>query len=283
MYNYNNTIFNNVLYVLRCGCFTLVFFWIFVACSSKKPLKTAQEEERQYFSTREAVSPTDVEFPSDISQVTESSQSNKRNRNLITDDDLDGDGVPNDRDSCENTTYGHPVDRYGCSTIDKDQDGVCVQKDADDNLPGPPECYGVPCSEEDSDGDGVPDRLDHDPDHAGSKINHGIPTLPSEEEWARFSFENFSSDPNPEDLNEFRLKVAQLKRSQPSARFLMIGLTDGFRESKNIDYAKKRLRVIRDELLKLGIDDRAIEEEPQFSSDHFSLNRAVFVYIKRQD
>ena len=201
-------------------------------------------------------------------------------RPQISEADLDGDGVINELDSCGGTIWGHPVDSKGCSTIDKDGDGVGVQLDVDDRIPGPAACYGVPCRDEDSDGDGVPDRLDKDPEHAGSPQNHGLPTMMEKPELVRFSFETFSSDPNPEDLADLRQQVLAIKGEQSNAVFLLIGLTDKDREHKNLDYARQRLRVIMEQMIRWGVSKDNIELEPQVSSAQFRLPRAVYVFVK---
>ena len=201
-------------------------------------------------------------------------------RPLMSKADLDGDGVINELDSCGGTIWGHPVDSKGCSTIDKDGDGVGVQLDVDDRIPGQAACYGVPCRDEDSDGDGVPDRLDKDPEHAGSPQNHGLPTMMEKPELVRFSFETFSSDPNPEDLADLRQQVLAIKGEQSNAVFLLIGLTDKDREHKNLDYARQRLRVIMEQMIRWGVSKDNIELEPQVSSAQFRLPRAVYVFVK---
>lgn len=80
---------------------------------------------------------------------------------LITENDSDGDGVPDDQDKCPNTPLGVKVDANGCP-IDSDGDGV---PDFRDECPDTPEYalvdeYGCPL---DSDGDGVPDFRDECP------------------------------------------------------------------------------------------------------------------------
>ena len=81
---------------------------------------------------------------------------------FFTDNDADGDGVPNSRDICPNTPRGVAVDEYGCP-IDSDHDGVPDYKDKCPNTP-----KGVPVNKDgcplDSDGDGIPDYRDVCPD-----------------------------------------------------------------------------------------------------------------------
>ena len=81
---------------------------------------------------------------------------------LITENDSDGDGVPDDQDKCPNTPLGVKVDANGCP-IDSDGDGV---PDFLDICPDTPlgvkvDANGCPI---DSDGDGVPDFRDECPD-----------------------------------------------------------------------------------------------------------------------
>ncbi len=81
---------------------------------------------------------------------------------FFSDNDSDGDGVPDSRDVCPNTPRGIAVDEYGCP-IDSDHDGVPDYKDKCPNTP-----KGVAVDKDgcplDSDGDGIPDYRDVCPD-----------------------------------------------------------------------------------------------------------------------
>ena len=75
--------------------------------------------------------------------------------------DMDGDGVSNDQDECNDTPAGAPVNNEGCP-VDSDADGVPDYLDRCPNTPfGMPVNYmGCPS---DGDGDGVPDNVDRCP------------------------------------------------------------------------------------------------------------------------
>ena len=77
---------------------------------------------------------------------------------FFSDNDSDGDGVPDSRDQCPNTPPGVKVDANGCP-LDSDHDGV---PDYLDKCPNTPK--GVAVDKDgcplDSDGDGVPDYRD---------------------------------------------------------------------------------------------------------------------------
>ena len=84
--------------------------------------------------------------------------------------DSDGDGVPDNKDKCPNTTAGCVVDVTGCPT-DVDGDGVCDGLDKCPNTPkgAKVDAHGCPI---DSDGDGVYDGLDQCPNTpAGCKVD----------------------------------------------------------------------------------------------------------------
>lgn len=77
--------------------------------------------------------------------------------------DGDGDGIPDDDDTCPNTAPGEPVDDFGCSTLDDDGDGVTNDFDECPNTPScadPVLSNGCPV---DTDGDGVVDGCDNCP------------------------------------------------------------------------------------------------------------------------
>jgi len=76
--------------------------------------------------------------------------------------DADGDGVPDKKDKCANTTHGCKVDANGCPT-DADQDGVCDGLDKCPNTPHGAKVDASGCPM-DSDGDGVVDGIDQCPD-----------------------------------------------------------------------------------------------------------------------
>jgi YD repeat-containing protein len=81
--------------------------------------------------------------------------------------DEDGDGVPDDVDSCPGTPYGNPVDAGGCgaSQLDDDNDGVTNDLD---HCPGTPpgdpvDAGGCGASQLDDDNDGLTNDLDQCP------------------------------------------------------------------------------------------------------------------------
>ena len=75
--------------------------------------------------------------------------------------DSDGDGIPDDADSCPNTPGGASVDSRGCE-LDSDGDGVVDRKDDCPNTPAGRSVNAMGC-EADSDGDGVVDAEDRCP------------------------------------------------------------------------------------------------------------------------
>jgi hypothetical protein len=85
--------------------------------------------------------------------------------------DADGDGVPDNTDTCPNTEASEVVDMYGCSASQRDGDGDGVS-DADDVCPGSPvgatvDNEGCAASQLDSDEDGFADDVDVFPSDAG--------------------------------------------------------------------------------------------------------------------
>ena len=96
---------------------------------------------------------------------------------LVNTDDLDGDGIYDDIDSCPDTPLGSTVDSTGCSTsqLDDDDDGI---SNADDVCPDTASGATVDtdgCSSEqltqDTDDDGVVDPDDQCPDSTGTDID----------------------------------------------------------------------------------------------------------------
>ncbi|SCY49755.1 OmpA family protein [Desulfoluna spongiiphila] len=80
--------------------------------------------------------------------------------------DSDGDGVPDDVDTCPNTPAGQAVDALGCPVIlDSDGDGVPDDMDVCADTPAgqPVDELGCPVIL-DADGDGVEDSMDRCPD-----------------------------------------------------------------------------------------------------------------------
>ncbi|MDR3611276.1 MAG: OmpA family protein [Ignavibacteriaceae bacterium] len=77
---------------------------------------------------------------------------------FLSDQDSDGDGVPDSRDNCPDTPTGVQVDEYGCP-LDSDGDGVPDYLDKCPNTPRGVKVDRNGCPI-DSDGDGVPDYLD---------------------------------------------------------------------------------------------------------------------------
>jgi hypothetical protein len=78
--------------------------------------------------------------------------------------DSDGDGVPDDNDSCSDTPNGETVDETGCSDSQKDSDNDGVTDDVD-QCPGTAsgatvDNNGCADSQKDTDNDGVSDNLD---------------------------------------------------------------------------------------------------------------------------
>ncbi|MBK6860365.1 MAG: hypothetical protein IPK91_05955 [Saprospiraceae bacterium] len=83
--------------------------------------------------------------------------------------DTDGDGIPNQRDSC--VLLPGSVNCFGCP--DTDLDGICDKEDQCIDKSGPMECSGCP----DTDGDGICDLEDLCPIDSGSVKNYGCPDI----------------------------------------------------------------------------------------------------------
>lgn len=90
--------------------------------------------------------------------------------NQLSKSDIDGDGVADERDLCEETPAGVAVDKKGCP-IDSDRDGIADFKDDCPDQPGKTSFNGCP----DSDNDGVPDKNDLCPLEAGLFKYKGCP------------------------------------------------------------------------------------------------------------
>ncbi|HUH01836.1 MAG TPA: OmpA family protein, partial [Kofleriaceae bacterium] len=95
--------------------------------------------------------------------------------------DMDGDGIPDERDGCPNDAEDQDgfEDDDGCPDPDNDGDGTPDVDDACPNEAGPAENRG--CPDVDTDGDGVVDRLDRCPTEAedldGFEDEDGCPDL----------------------------------------------------------------------------------------------------------
>ena len=84
--------------------------------------------------------------------------------------DSDGDGIPDEEDSCQNTPAGAQVNASGCE-LDSDDDGVADTLDACPNSPAGVTVNADGC-EIDSDGDGIADSLDQCREsEAGAKVD----------------------------------------------------------------------------------------------------------------
>ena len=96
---------------------------------------------------------------------------------FVSEDDLDGDGVYDDVDSCPNTQLGSTVDETGCSNsqLDDDADGISNADDLCDNTTSGATVDSDGCSSEqltqDTDGDGVFDPEDQCPNSTGTVID----------------------------------------------------------------------------------------------------------------
>lgn len=75
--------------------------------------------------------------------------------------DVDGDGIPNGQDQCNDTPAGAPVNQLGCP-VDSDADGIADFQDRCPNTPfgQPVNVQGCPA---DQDADGVQDQVDQCP------------------------------------------------------------------------------------------------------------------------
>jgi hypothetical protein len=77
--------------------------------------------------------------------------------------DMDGDGVSNEADACNDTPAGAPVNEQGCP-VDSDGDGVPDYLDRCGETPVGQSVDAQGCPSSDADGDGVPNAVDRCPD-----------------------------------------------------------------------------------------------------------------------
>ena len=104
--------------------------------------------------------------------------------------DKDHDGIPDDRDQCEDIAEDKDgfEDSDGCPEIDNDEDGIIDREDACPNVPGAKSSdrkkNGCPAA--DSDGDGIADDVDACPHVKGDKSDdpakNGCPLHDSDED-----------------------------------------------------------------------------------------------------
>jgi len=205
----------------------------------------------------------------------------------ITDNDEDGDGVPDHADRCPNTPRGAKVDAEGCPT-DRDGDGIwdgideCPNtprgarvdsrgcpKDADGDgvYDGIDECPGTlegcivdakGCAK-DADKDGVCDGVDRCPDTpANTKVDKwGCPTTQKEQELietGRIRLDNVYFDTGKATIkdasHEVLDEVAEILRKYGDLRIEIGGHTDSRgAESFNQTLSEARAKAVRDYLV----------------------------------
>jgi len=188
--------------------------------------------------------------------------------------DTDGDGVPDYLDKCPDTPKGVKVDAKGCP-LDSDGDGVPDHLDKCPNTPKgcKVDKNGCPI---DSDGDGVPDCKDKCADTPkGSKVDaNGCPLVGEHLLILKgINFEFDSAKVSPESEGILARAVENMERN-PAVKVLIEGHTDSTGpEDYNMGLSLKRAQAVKDFAVSKGIAaDRMTvkgfgESQPMASND----------------
>ena len=191
--------------------------------------------------------------------------------------DSDGDGVLEDKDRCPGTPQGVPVDETGCP--DSDGDGV---GDAYDECPGTPKGVRVDsrgCSL-DSDGDGVFDYADRCPNTpAGVTVDaDGCPVtgdLVRKFEDVNFAFDRAAlTDYARITLDNTAKVINELHKQNPAMRVEVDGHTDLVgTDEYNLDLGLRRARIVKDYLIKRGVDRSLISTRSYGETQPIASNK----------
>jgi len=197
----------------------------------------------------------------------------------ITDKDLDGDGVPNELDSCPHTPWKFlPVNSHGCSLVDKDQDGCGADEDDNDEIPGPVECGCAPCLDDDL--DGIHNRKDKCPQEPGSEANKGCPQVMNFPPIDSITFSSKDFNVSSDNLMRIKYKLKQEWNRNPNLNIFLIGLGDAATDGEQVYYfALKRIDSMKRKLSDWGFPLRMVSSEAQRSSPLYRLPRAVYIYV----
>ena len=190
-----------------------------------------------------------------------------------SDEDSDGDGVPDSLDKCPNTPKGTKVDAKGCP-LDSDGDGVPDYLDKCPNTPKGCKVDKKGCPI-DTDKDGVPDCLDKCPSTPkGSKVDKNGCPLVGEElliiTGINFAFNSAELDKDSQQLLE--RAVDNLKRN-PQMKVLIEGHTDNVGpEDYNMGLSLKRAKAVEDYIVTQGIAEERMDVKGLGESDPLASN-----------
>lgn len=169
--------------------------------------------------------------------------------------DTDGDGIPDNLDSCPQVAG---VIRYqGCPVPDRDKDGINDEEDKCPGVKGVVAYAGCPMPDKDQ--DGIADAEDKCPDLAGSAVSGGCPeiaTLVTMINWAaqHVFFETGSYRLLPRSFPALD-SVAGLLQKYPVLQLTIEGHTDNAGGLPyNQTLSEKRANVVRQYILNAGIE-----------------------------
>ncbi|MEI7735284.1 MAG: OmpA family protein [Ferruginibacter sp.] len=170
--------------------------------------------------------------------------------------DTDGDGVPDDKDSC-------PTEKgalNGCP--DSDNDGIADKEDQCKNVPGIAKYKGCPVP--DADKDGIPDEEDKCPALVGTKENNGCPEIKTEVKQkvdmaARQIFFAFASDKiEAKSLTALDAVITILKEN-PEVKLKIAAHSDNKGSfERNIYWSQQRAKAVADYFIMKGITSNRI-------------------------
>lgn len=209
-----------------------------------------------------------------------------------TDDDRDGDAIPDDRDGCPDQAEDRDGfgDEDGCPDADNDRDGVL---DASDGCPyqaEDPDGYSDTdgCPEADNDNDGTADSADQCPNAAGPAAVNGCPRVYENVELTgdairiqqQVHFEQDRAVIRPVSYSILNV-VAQVLLDYPSTSVEVQGHTDSAGDDAyNLRLSQERADSVRAYLVERGIDParltaRGYGETRPIESNRTSRGRAI--------
>lgn len=194
--------------------------------------------------------------------------------------DRDKDGVPDQYDSCPNSTRNAVVDNKGCQ--DSDEDGVDNNEDSCANTKGLARFNGCPDSDNDeipdkldpcplnkgmgpgqgcpdSDGDRVPDNLDKCLNLIGSVSNNGCPemstiTADSLNLIAEGIYFNTGSYQLSKESHQNLITIASVLNRFPELKVIIEGHADSVgSDASNLILSSRRAEVVKELLIKMGV------------------------------
>jgi OOP family OmpA-OmpF porin len=187
--------------------------------------------------------------------------------------DTDGDGVPDYLDKCPNTPKGVQVDAKGCP-LDSDGDGVI---DSKDKCPDTPK--GVKVDKNgcplDSDGDGVPDYMDKCPQTPkGSKVDaKGCPIVGEKLLILRGINFAFDSAAISQDSKGVLAVAVTTLKDNPKVKVRIEGHTDSTGpEEYNLGLSQRRSQGVKDYLIAQGVAAERLSVEGKGESVPVATN-----------